>query len=87
MHSKILVATTALLTTITAQAAQPAWPDKPVRLVLGSAVQEAPLGLEKLPLPATTSKQRCCSVDHRPYRRICANGLRLFLMSAARVRM
>jgi len=42
MHSKILVATTALLTTITAHAAQPAWPDKPIRLVLGSAAGSGP---------------------------------------------
>src|ERR1700675_1671933 len=42
MHSKILVATIALLTTITAQAAQSAWPDKPIRLVLGSAAGSGP---------------------------------------------
>ena len=42
MHSKILVAAIALLTTITTQAAQPAWPDKPIRLVLGSAAGSGP---------------------------------------------
>ena len=42
MRSKILVAQIALLTTITAQAAQSTWPDKPIRLVLGSAAGSGP---------------------------------------------
>ena len=42
MHRTILVAAIALLTTITVQAAQPAWPDKPIRLVIGSAAGSGP---------------------------------------------